>query len=737
LKEATTSLDDVKEWYWRGSGAELRLDDALSEGWERLAYDRAFADEYVDTVVRRISIKTGDNPDLVEAIGTGKLGDLSLRKFGAQKDLAKALESYEDSLPAWVKVDATFVDRTQGQKFMQWLDGLVQRGFHVLMSVPTNKLSRAPFFRQTFYRRMEELLGWADRPTQEAILKAAKPWVSRSDLRRMAKIVNAGSGTRLTSLQDAELLAKAHALNKTRDTLYDLSRRNNFFEAARLIFPFGEAWKEIIGAWSKLLRQNPSALRRAQQGLQGGLGPGFGELTNEFLGTGTLPGQGFFYEDPLTQKLIFNYPFSEPISKALLGTDQAQFALTGTLSGLNLFSATVLPGMGPFIQIPAAAVLPNRPGQWETLYNVIFPFGEPELDRGVLESQLPAWMRKIRSGLFANPDTDRIYANTTMDVMRALVRSGEYSWNTQEEQQELLDAAKARAKMLFFIRGIAQSTVPTGPSLRWSTEDAKGNLVPVKLLADEYRRLMELYSGDSDRALTEWLRLFGTENLLALQGKTREIIYRPLTEQGDQWIGRNQDIVRDFPLVAGFFAPDPLEGNFDYVAYLRTIEEKTRQQLSPEEMLLLSNEFLGTLAWENAKSKVAGRNDAQTRLWLDTVHSQLQAQYRGFDAFVPTVDRPKPEALIEEIVRAIEDPRLADTDTAKAVRLYLEARAAAQTVVDENSARLNGSKSFKSSQSTKFLRDWLRDVAEAIIAEYPDFARVWQRAFRRELREDR
>jgi hypothetical protein len=335
----------------------------------------------------------------------------------------------------------------------------------------------------------------------------------------------------------------------------------------------------------------------------------------------------------------------------------------------------------------------------------------------------------------ADPDSHRLLGNTVMDVMRALVRSGKYNTNSQEEIDRLYDAAVDRARLLFWIRGAAQSAAPSGPGVQWSTSDIQGNLIPVQWMTDEFHRLGEEY-GDYDRAADEWLRRFGTDNLLALQGKTRELVPRPLTEEGDGWIDAHPELVQKYGLTVGFFAPDPIDGAFDYNAYLETINEGTRQALTPREMVALSNSFKGRIAYENLKSQVAGRTDAQATLWLADAKQRLAEEYPGYDGYIPLKGAPEFEDYLDELIDAVADPELQGVSAVEGVRLYMEARAAAQQVVDANRDRLNNSKGFTSSASTQFLRDWLRAAAEEITGTHPEFAPVWRHVFQRELADD-
>jgi hypothetical protein len=754
------TVDAIKEWFYQGTGQKFRKELSEDPNWQRLRTGtdtttaRFESDAYIDSVVERLNIKTGQHPDLLDAVGSGKLGDVPLLRMGGERKIAQALEAYVDSLPARVKVEDIVADGSRVQQAVAVWNKTVDRMFNMLMSVPTNALSRSPHFRQAYWNRMEELLGYADRPTQEALIRSAAELgnLSRDRQVEMARIVNRMTGTKIQSLEEADNIARAFALEATRDTLYDLTRRNQFFDSFRLIFPFGEAWKEIFTAWTRIVGNKPSMLRRFQQSIQGGLGPGFGELASEYLGTGTLPGQGFFHENDHGD-LVFNYPGSVLASRFLLeeggvlkrfgamfdSTEPARMVFTGELAGLNLMSATILPGLGPTVQVPAAVFtevfnydLPDA------IENIVFPFGKPPVTEGIgttlADVYLPAWLDKWETAM-ADPDSHRLLGNTVMDVMRALVSSGEYSTDSQEEIDRLYDAAVDRAKLLFWIRGAAQSTAPTGPGVQWTTQDLQGNLVPLQWMVDEFHRLADEY-GDYDRAADEWLRRFGTDNLLALQGKTRELVPRPLDSEGAGWVEAHPELEKRYGLTVGFYAPDPTSGEFDYSAYLETINEGTRQALTPREMVALSNQFKGRLAYEHLKSQVEGRTDAQAALWLADAKQRLAEEYPGYDGYIPLKDAPATEDFIAEFERAIQDPELQGVPAVEGIRLYMEARTAAQAVVDENSARLNNSRGFTSSDSTRFLREWLRAAAEEITGQHPEFGAVWRHVFQRELADD-
>lgn len=726
-------FDDVAEWFWSGTGQKWRKDLGRIEGRSRLLTDRTAADEYLrQNYFDRLRRMTSGDPDLVELVAKGHLDEINLRGFGHETKLSRLLEdSYGTSAPRFVKTPEVVTVQGPGSRTAARLDRGVERAFEGLMSRPTNWLSRSPTFRQKYWQRVEELIGSAPAKVQKDAVRAARAAnVGGSAEARMATRILQGEGTKIQSLDDADLLAKAFALSETKKLLYDLSKRNQFFDVMRLVFPFGEAWKEIITAWTTILRQNPQVIRRFQQGLEGARAP---SLLGE---TETTPGsgEGFFHPDPQTGEEVFTYPGGGWISKMLLGEGAGQLGFVGRVSGLNLFTATVLPGFGPVIQIPATKLLPQTP-QWDDVRDILLPFGESE---GIFDSFTPAWFDKVRE-VFSEPDPEkhRLFANTVGDVMRALVRGGEYDTGTVEGQQVLLDDATAKAKILYAIRGAAQFVVPTGPSFQWSTADLEGNIVPVKILSDELRRMTnEEYGGDRQAAFTEWVRRFGVDNLLATIGKSTALVSRPVTEKGDAWLRDHPDLERTYETTIGFFAPEPNVGEFDYNAYLRQFETGARETLSPAEQLAIANDFLGRIQWEQAKRIAEFRPSLTTSVWLAQVRDQIAEKYPGFDGWVArriVEQRPDVEQMIAEIRKAVTEEEIAATDAGKGTILYLSAMQIAELMVP----RLPGTATrYQQAKSAAPIRAWLRSVARQIITDHPDFARVWTGVFERELADD-
>jgi hypothetical protein len=211
------AVADAKRWFWEGPGKRFREDMAEASGRDRLL-NRRGADDYIDSVWDRIKIKTGENPDLMGALATGKLSDVPIRTatststpfVSALSDLAA-----QGIGPGVVKGDLYLLTG----KMPRHYDRAVERMFHALMSKPTNWLSRSPSFRQFYWTRVEELVPRLDEASRAKVIANARhAKLPRHRIRQMegaAKRVPVPSEHALTAA-DADVIAKGFGLDETR-----------------------------------------------------------------------------------------------------------------------------------------------------------------------------------------------------------------------------------------------------------------------------------------------------------------------------------------------------------------------------------------------------------------------------------------------------------------------------------------------------------------------------------------
>lgn len=725
-------LDGVKDWFWEGTGSKFRKELGSGPRREAILTDRQVADDYIDTVFKRWQVKTADDPELMEFMRSGPLR-------GEGREASPRLMAKLEELNAAGRAPSTVVGdiewnmrQSQGAKASAGVDKAVDALFNALMSKPTNTLSRSPAFKQFYWKRVEEMIGQADEAGRAAILADAKAAnLSRKQIARLEAKQAAGD----LNPDQIDLMAKGFAVDSTKGLLYDLSQRSQFFDITRLLFPFGEAWKEILQTWSRVgfTEGGGKPFRRAQQTIEG------------------ARGAGFFYTDPQTGEEMFNYPGSGILNNALIGVP---VPFQGRVGGLNLVGSSVLPGLGPIVQIPASKLIPNKP-EWDWLQEIVVPFGEPNFKQGVLESQLPGWLQKLRT-FNDDPESDRLFANTVTDLMRYLRSTGDYT-NSEEDQDRLEADAISKARKLYVIRAGAQFFSPTSPkpvAIAKVPETAAAELrkahpelfdgdrlfnpalatrtVMADLVLNDFR---EMSDRDYDTAPFAFMDKYGEGALLFMQPKSRSVVGGlPVSKVGNDWVRTHPDIVKRYPLIYGYFAPQGDPGDFDIAAYNRQLESGEREPLSPHEVLRLASSRVGAMLYDQAKLKAGTTRAGQE--WLSTVRTAIAAEYPGFGEKLGLAERAKFPQVLEQLEEAATDEKVLETDAGKGLVLYLAARQKALGQLAAISTKGRPIKGIGSAKAARPIREWLRQVAAAIGEEHPDFAPLFEQSLSREFTAD-
>lgn len=723
------NLDDAKAWFKGASGGDKRgpaLRKMLAKaGHDELLTD-AGADAYIATIAKRLSIKTGGKAELIDAIRTGKLGDhaIDLTATGQMRlnpEFVNALDGVLDAGPEAVK--GTSYKLVKGGAIKERYDRTIEFLFGHMMSRPTNYLSRSSTFKQFYWSRAPELMPFMTIDAQQALIGVAKEAGIKGDLLRA--ITKSRKTTGELSLEQADLLARGHALDKTKHLLYDLTERSQFFDATRMIFPFGEAWKEILTRWAGIAVNRPQTIRRAQQLYQGARQPGFGELT------GAPAGQGFFYENTQGEE-VFVYPGSEWLTSGLIGVP---VPLVGRTQGLNLI-AQVFPALGPVAAIPAGFFIPDTPAL-DDLNDIIFPYGRPP-DPLDLRSWAPSWMQKaLLPENLDDPDALRMWSNTVMDVARYLSSTGDYDTRTPEGIQKLLSDAKSKADKFYLVRAAAQWVAPSSPAPEWlvNTTGEVNGLIPAAMLAQEFRLMQDQ---NYETAAQDFLAKYGEDPFMTMQSKTHPVVYGyPVTDEGIDWLDANPG-VKKYANVYGFFAPQG--GEFSYPAYLRAIRDGAKQPLTPDQFVKLSNARLAAIQYGEAKDelmrKTEGKPSKEQRAWLRQVKDIMIREYPGYgellDGGLGLKERADKDQLLRELYEANNNPTLSSTDTGQALATYLAARDQAMSAATSRHELAT----FRTAKSARYLRDWLREVGNTLALETPNFAPLWEQVLEREMSDD-
>lgn len=663
--------------------------------------------------------------ELIEAIATGRLDDMPLSTQGLLDETDKIARisaigdglrtRYRDSIgefPQFSKVAAP--------QDTKKLDRVVDHLFNILGSKPTNLLARSPAFKQFYYKRVGELLPYADSAaTRDEILALARDaGLKRSELRSMVKGADTVSGE--LAKADIDDIAKAFALQETKRLLYDLTKKTQFFDITRNLFPFGEAWYEIITTWGRIINENPKIIRRMQQVIEG------------------ARQEGIFYSDPATGEEVFAMPHMNALSH-LMGVSSpdgiANPEFTGRVDGVNLVLNGFMPGVGPVVQVPAASLARDLFEKPEMAWarDLVFPFGMPEADGpgAVVDSLMPAWFKKTLTAM-GRPQGDdtRLYNNTVIDVIRAMELNGEIT--PQSNPTEVIRQAQSRARSLYFLRAAQQFIGPTGAQVRWDVKvDPSGTAFAYQVLASEYRDMIEANDGDRVQAFYDFVNMYGFDPAGLATAKTEQVRPRAVTREGLDFQRANPELFEQYDLTAYYVAPDPPDGNFDYSAYLSQLRSGDRVGLTPEQWVVERNRLLGSIAYEKVRRSAVElgiRNEPLVEAYLRTYRYNLMEQYPGygFDN-VGAVTQPEQRQFMSEFETWRSDPQLMATNAGQGLGEYLAHRdrvlllAEAEWGISEEG--------FATAKSTAPLREYLLNAGTRLTAQYPDFAVIFQRHY--------
>lgn len=734
----SASLDETKRWFSEGGG--LKYKGGLAAAHPAEFATRAQADAYIEIVAQRAEMMHGGNVGIGDILRTGRHAGRDI--FDGDRidpNFIKHLDTLADDFgPESVVGDLPGVRGGWQDRMKNATDKM----FSVLMTERTNNLSRSRTFKQAYWKEAQRLTAFSTEDTKQAILRAAEDAnLSNREIKRIRNTVARGN----LELDDVDMIAKGHGLDTTRELLYDLSRRGRKMDAMRLVFPFGEAWSEVMTRWFGtgalggdtvgLLWKRPKTIRRFQQLMQGARGEDFGKVM------GAPEGQGFFWKNGFGEE-VFIYPGSQFLTQHTVGVP---VPLSGRVQGLSMFG-TVMPGLGLVAQIPVGWFMQAKPGpqafkhflnEFEdigiplidsTVREQILPFGSVGAeDQGAItdiSNFIPPWMRNGLQALTEGDMRPDAYASDVMDTAAYLRTTGRYGDDIGSQQQLLEDAQKS-ARGLYFIRTLAGFAAPASPDFEFMVENDQGKLLRLAALRDEFFGMLD---EDPRTAGQTFLDKYGPDihAVVATPQTTSSRLGTPMDRAGVAWVMDNPGIEDRLPYTYGMFAPTG--GPDDFSLYRDELSRNQRDRLDPQTWVRLLNNTKGNMVMSQARAQIQGNPNKAQSAWLRRVGDALREEYPGYGDTTGRLEGTEIPTFVAELERAANDPAVRDTDAGAGLRLYLQARDKA--MANAEAAGLTGG--FAQADSMGGTRVWLNDVAAAIIDEHPSFEPLWQNVFSRE-----
>ena len=556
------------------------------------------------------------------------------------------------------------------------------------------------------------------------------------------------------SMPQVDAAAHRRAAKVVEDLLYNFSNRSVAADKLRLIMPFAEAYREVLTVWARIIKENPSVLRKGQIGYQELMQPSLlGELS------GSPEGEGFFYKNPQTGQLMYNIPIVHQLSQAfgptaLRGIAGAPEGIsfpdqTAPAAGLNIVSQTAGPGFGPIPQAAYAIVFLPGVGASLQLYapdmlktndmvqwfqKQIFPFGEPHSWAEVFENMLPRTWIAAAEAWKIDPEEGGAAISS---VMRSLMSTGEYKIfsgtpdQQRQEMERLQSDARATTRTILGFGIFAKFATPGGATPRYKGIDNYGRTQYIDSMAKAWRSIKAKHPDDTYAATEEFIEKFGTKNLLMTIDPTTPVKgYLSPTDAAVEWRDKNTIFAERHPEVFGLFGPTETKP-FSYRAFATEKAEGRRENLGIRDQLSLAKTYKGNLQLNTWAEK----NDID----LDNPSSSEQAQIADKRAEIveenfvfeePTSDyRALPNRIkdLEDIAKGT------DADNFKAIvglRKYLKER----SLLLETQIRF-GYTGEVVSDSSQFIeeRRIVKEWGEYYAYKYPAFKNMWKYLFSKEL----
>lgn len=601
----------------------------------------------------------------------------------------------------------------------------------------------------------------------------AEKYLGDKELWRKIKAYSEGKGVRkkggegITS-EELNTYAMAYAAEETKKLFYNATERSNLADIMRIISPFGQAWAEVMKAWYRLVITDPNKLKNMSVTFKG-----IRDMDPD------ADGKGFIYKDPVTNEMMFNYPFvpaMAPIVFGAAGALGAQTVLGRTALGMRgaglvglaggagagaLFgqrattggldptlaapvksanmALNVLPSVGPVVQIAANQILGDRP-QYDDLRAILLPYGSYEpTPTGIAEQVTPSWARKLIQAIRANPDTDRMYADMYMDSYRALFATGNYDNNSTEDMGRLDRDAKRSARYLLGIRAIGQFVGPARPDVTLNVPTSyegeitiddvtylvnEGN-IPNNVLSKAFRYFQE---EDFDNAVMKFLNTFGDDTFLYVKGTTTAISKGiDASEEFGDWERTNKEFRDQHRDVYGYFSD--VGSQFDLETYLRQIKSGDRRRVTNSKELRQESEaVVGKAMYRNAVRSFGPNPTEPQQNMLRAFRLYLNKALPGYST--APLDINELADTIRKLEVAARDTLVDGNEIAVAARLYFDKRNDMIGVAQARRQQAGGMPAVANELSGKAnadLRAYLRHTGEILVKRYPEFERMFSR----------
>jgi hypothetical protein len=676
-------------------------------------------------VVERVGVQISDDP----AQGLSRIqvretsGNDVVDSVEGREELAAFIKSKIDDFdanpaatgfPPSVKI----AERSMSAEKRGIMDRMTDRFFNGLYGGLTRNLEKSPLFRQYYYDYVVKEVDAISLEDAQKLVTQVKSYAaqfkvspanyvgSKEIWAKLQKAAVSNKSDGLGTLDQLDDYAKIRAIRGVKETLYDASSRNNLEDIARVVVPFGIAWREIITRFGKFAIEDPTRIRRAQLMYSGAEKADYDQ-----------DGQGIFFKDPISGENSFLLPLSGELAQLITGVNAP---LKGEVRRMSM-GLQFTPGAGPMVQLAASQLIPDTP-KADSLTKFLLPYGRKEVS---LDMLAPSYAMKVKSALFDDPNKmDTIYGNTYMDVVRAKMTSGDYGMD-EDSKARLLEEAKTPAKVLTLMRALAQFIGPVAPSNEFIIKNAENVDMLASAVSQEFYRMQNENYQD---AVKNALEMFGEDAFLYFAAKTEAQVggVQP-TDVFVDWERNNGGFLDRYSLIGGYFAPGG--DAFSFEAWDRMKKAGQIRELTPKELWEKAQYRVGASIYRYYREQVGAYPTDEQREWLRGVRQAINRRYSGFPA-TPVFTVGEFEQKIVQLKQAVADPQMQGNEVARAIGAYLDYRDQAIARYEASGGSAQG---FGTAKAAAPLREWLVSIGTAIGDKTPEFQRIWDRELMNEV----
>ena len=599
-----------------------------------------------------------------------------------------------------------------GQTVGNRIEGL----FNTFGTIPADELSRNPYFRTKYEREVIRLIS-----------KHAGP-----------------NGIELSqrALRGIEQQARKNALKETKDLLYDLAEETRFAEITRNIFPFLNAWQEVLGRWGRLTVENPAFVGKAWRMYTAPWNAetfGITEIKDE---------NGNTY-------LTFRLPsYVEKIPKKLrpgvLGDITDTQVIRFSKEGLMSMVQSGMPGFGPLLTIPVREAVLKTPDLEETL-NFMFPLGHPEgsFTQRMISGFLPAYQQNIVNLAMDTPTKERVVQSMALQIYVEREEAGiPIDLSNELQVNAWIDEANDRARNFFMFRitvGLVSPTSTTAISTYKDLQDIAGDLRKEFGIKEGDARFLAEYGEDLFALTARMTRLNDGVAASAVSEAARDAVV---------------DLVEAHPSI-GAFLTYSLGGSDEEYKFSQAVYRIQQQQaVSPSDprkrrerktVLETLSDVETELGWKKydvVMSKVRSQQDSNlevglptslnhsTNIWLRDWKNQEIAKIKSEHpawaaAFENANVQEKIVGYVDGFIDAMKDPHIQARPSFRHIVDYFDIRGQVEGELLRRKEEEDGSLDLSANSNVDLLLWWT--TQKEMLAMRPEFSKIYDRYFARDM----